>query len=92
MMIEAASQMGACRVGEYENVASYYEVKGCFKPSESSNPYEGKKNEINYGTEYKLELRCEESLVRDLITTIRRLHPYEEALINVIQLSNHLFE
>lgn len=91
-MVSAATNLGACKVGDYENVASYFEVEGCWKPKSSANPFSGKIDAVNYGREYKLELRCKENLVRKLIKTLRNLHPYEEALINVIPLANHLFE
>lgn len=91
-VLDKAAQLGACRVGDYEHVASYYEVKGSWKPNENSKPVNGVKNEINYGSEYKLEFRCPEDKVREVLQSIRKVHPYEEALINVIRLDNDLFE
>lgn len=59
---------------------------------ESSEPLTGEKNTVNYGKEYKLEIRCEETYVKSVLQKIRELHPYEEALINVIRLDNGRFE
>ncbi len=91
-MIGSVSVMGACKVGDYENVASYFEIEGCFKPTDKANPHTGIKNTLNYGNEYKLEFRCEESLVFDVLKKVKEVHPYEEPLINVIKLYNHIFE
>ncbi len=91
-MIDELSIIGACRVGGYDNVASYFEVEGCWKPTNCSNPYSGRKNVLNYGNEYKLEFRCEEHLVSDVLRKIKEIHPYEEAVINVIKIYNYLFE
>lgn len=91
-VIQNVSEIGGCKVGDYDNVASYFELEGCWKPTESANPYSGKINSLNHGREYKLEIRCEEKIVGIVLRRIRELHPYEEALINVIQLSNHIFE
>lgn len=91
-MIEEITKLGACRVGNYDNVASYYEIEGCWRPLGESTPFTGEKNKINYGKEYKLEIRCEEQYVKTVLKKIREIHPYEEALINVIKLYNRLFE
>jgi len=87
-----ATEAGACKVGDYDYIASYYQIEGCWRPLEESRPITGEKNKVNYGTEYKLELRCEEVHVKTVIEKIREVHPYEEALINIIKLENHLFE
>ncbi len=91
-MLAEVTKSGACRVGNYDNVASYYEIEGCWKPLENSAPAAGEKNTVNYGREYKLEIRCKEKKVRDVLQKIRELHPYEEPLINIIKLENHNFE
>ncbi len=60
-LYKEVSRLCAFKIGDYENVATYYEIEGCWKPSGNSNPVTGAKNIINYGKEYKLEFRCEES-------------------------------
>jgi len=50
------------------------------------------KNEINYGKEHKLGFRCEENLVKEVISEVKRIHPYEEVVINIIELANSKFE
>ncbi|MBI9011023.1 MAG: cytochrome C biogenesis protein [Clostridiales bacterium] len=91
-MIELATSLGACEYDRYDHVASYYEIEGCWRPSERSNPVTGEKNTVNYGKEYKLELRCKEQYVKAVLGALRKKHPYEEAVIHVIRLDNHLFE
>jgi len=91
-ILSAASDLGACKVGDYDHVATFYEIEGCWKPGTESNPVTGVKNEINYGKEYKLEFRCEDSMVKEVLSEIKRIHPYEEVLINVIELVNYKFD
>lgn len=91
-VIEEATKLGACKVGNYDYVVSYYEVEGCWKPLGEATPFSGKKNALNHGKEYKLEIRCEEPYVKNVLKRIREMHPYEEALINVIKLENTFFE
>ncbi len=91
-VLEEVSKLGACHVGKYDYVASYYEIEGCWRPLEESTPFTGDRGKINYGKEYKLEIRCEEKYIGSILKKIRKIHPYEEALINVIRLENHIFE
>lgn len=91
-MLEEVTKLGACKVGNYDHVASYYEIKGCWRPLDGSTPVTGDQNIVNYGKEYKLEIRCEEQYVREVLKRIREIHPYDEALINVLKLENHNFE
>jgi hypothetical protein len=46
---------------------------------------------VSEGTEYKMEINCRRELVEEAIRIIKSNHPYEEPLINVIPLANHLF-
>jgi hypothetical protein len=66
--------------------------RGFFRPMEGANPSEGKVGEINEVAEYKLEVNCKRELVKEAIEVIKRVHPYEEPLINVIPLVNHIFD
>jgi len=91
-ILKAVSVLGACKVGNYDHVATFYEIEGCWKPGSESSPVTGVKNEVNYGKEYKLEFRCEESKVKDVVSEINRIHPYDEVLINVIELVNYKFD
>mgnify|MGYP006421204965 CR=1 FL=1 len=89
-IIEASNKLGACKVGEYDYVSSYYEINGSFRPLEGSEPYDGKKNEINFLKECKLEIRCEEKFLKKVIKRIKEIHPYEEPVVNIIKLYNDL--
>lgn len=42
--------------------------------------------------EYKLEVNCRRNLANEAMEVIRRVHPYEEPIINIIPLVNRLFE
>lgn len=66
-------------------------LRGFFRPMEGANPFEGTVGQISEVAEYKMEVNCKRGLVNEAIKVIKRVHPYEEALINVIPLANHLF-
>jgi hypothetical protein len=85
------AKIGVGRIGNYDHCMAMYLVQGSFRPLEGANPFEGKVGEINEGTEYKMEINCKRKLIEEAIKIIKSVHPYEEPLINVIPLANHLF-
>jgi hypothetical protein len=86
------AKIGVGRIGNYDHCMAMYLIQGSFRPLEGANPFEGKVGEINEGTEYKMEINCKRELVNEAIKVIKSVHPYEEPLINIIPLANHLFD
>lgn len=73
------AKVGAGRIGKYDHCLAYTLVKGYWRPLEGSNPFDGEIGQISEGMEAALE-------------AIRRIHPYDEPLINIIPLANQLFK
>ena len=86
------AKIGVGRIGNYDHCVAMYPVQGSYRPLEGANPFEGKVGEISEGVEHKVEVNCRRELVNDAIRVIRGIHPYEEPLINIVPLANHLFE
>ena len=91
-LAEALSEIGVGVIGKYDHCVALTPVRGFFRPLEGANPFEGTVGEINEVAEYKLEVNCKRELVNDAIHVIRRVHPYEEPLVNILPLANHLFD
>lgn len=89
---DALAKAGVGVIGNYDHCFATSQVQGSFRPLEGANPFDGKVGEISVTVEYKLEVNCRRELVNEALAALRRSHPYEEPLINVIPLSNHLFE
>jgi hypothetical protein len=85
------SKIGVGRVGNYDHCMAMYPVQGSYRPLEGANPFEGTVGVVSEGTEYKMEINCKRELIDEAIKVIKSVHPYEEPLINVIPLANHLF-
>jgi hypothetical protein len=79
-------------IGNYDHCIAFSLVRGSWRPLEGAHPYDGKIGEISEGSEAKVEVNCKQENVRDALQVIRRVHPYDEPLINVIPLANALFE
>ncbi|MGE5250891.1 MAG: cytochrome C biogenesis protein [Bacteroidota bacterium] len=88
---EELARAGAGRIGNYDHCIAYSLIHGSWRPLEGSNPYDGEIGKISEGTEAKVEVNCPADRVRAVLQAIRRVHPYEEPLINLIPLANHLY-
>jgi hypothetical protein len=86
------AKVGVGRIGEYDHCVATYPVKGYFRPLPGADPFEGEVGKISEVAEYKVEVNCKRELVNEAMKVIRSVHPYEEPLVNVIPLANHLFE
>ena len=85
------AKIGVGVIGNYDHCVGVTLVQGYFRPMEEANPFEGEVGNISEVAEYKVEVNCKRELVNDALGVIKRVHPYEEPLINVIPLANHLF-
>ena len=85
------AKIGVGRIGNYDHCVAIYPVQGYYRPLEGANPFEGEIGKIREGIEYKIEVNCRRELVNEAIKVIKSIHPYEEPLINIFPLANHLF-
>ncbi|HSJ88890.1 MAG TPA: divalent cation tolerance protein CutA [Anaerolineales bacterium] len=86
------AKIGVGRIGDYDHCVAMVPVRGFFRPLPGANPFDGEIGEIKETEEYKVEVNCKRELVNEAIQVIRSVHPYEEPLVNIIPLANHLFD
>ena len=86
------AKIGVGVIGNYDHCMALIPVRGFFRPIDGANPFEGEVGKISEVAEYKLEVNCKLELVNEAIKVIQQVHPYEEPLINIIPLANHLFK
>lgn len=89
---EALANAGAGVIGNYDHCLAISQVTGSFRPLEGANPFDGQVGKISTVPEYKIEVNCRRELRNQVIQAVKNVHPYEEPLINIIPLANHLFE
>lgn len=77
---------GAGRIGNYEHCAWQCRGQGQFRPLKGSNPYLGEKDQLETVVEYKVELVCDDELVRDALQALKTAHPYEEPAYDIYRL------
>lgn len=86
---EELNKVGALTIGgNYDNCMSYSMLKGSFRPLENANPFSGEANKLSIVDEAKVEFSAEYKLLKIVIDTIKRVHPYEVPVINVIPTLN----
>jgi hypothetical protein len=86
------AKIGVGRLGDYDHCVAISQVQGYFRPLPGANPFDGEIGRIQETIEAKVEVNCKRGLVNEAIQVIRRVHPYEEPLVNIIPLANHLFD
>lgn len=84
---EALSSSGAGHLGNYDSCLSWSAVSGCWRPLKGSSPYNGIEGVLCEAEEYKVEVCCSAEKLRDTVSAIRSVHPYEEPVINIIALT-----
>lgn len=83
---EALMSVDAGHIGNYDCCLSYSRVIGTWRPLAGTDPFIGKENEISEEEELKVEVTVIGEKLEETIAAIKAVHPYEEPVINVIEL------
>lgn len=79
------NDIGALTIGgNYDNCMSVSKVTGSWRPLEGADPFEGTIGEICEEEECKVEFCCKREIVKKAVDIIKKVHPYEEPVINII--------
>lgn len=85
---EALFNAGAGEIGNYSNCSYYTNGTGTFKANDNTNPFVGKKGEIHFEQEEKLEVIFPAWLQNKVLTALINSHPYEEVAYDIVTLNN----
>lgn len=77
---------GRGHIGRYDCCLSYSPVIGAWRPLAGTAPYLGRMGEVCHAPELKVEVTCRTDRVEETVAAVKRAHPYEEPVINVIPL------
>ena len=83
---QALWSVDAGHIGAYDRCLSWSRVESCWRPLEGTNPFLGTQGELCQAQELKIEVCCRREQLRETLEAIRRAHPYEEPVINVLPL------
>ena len=79
---------GAGTLGDYEQCCFETRGTGQFKPLASAQPFIGQVGQLEQVAEVRVELVCQDEVIRPAIKALRAAHPYEEPAFDVWQLSD----
>ena len=78
--------VGAGRIGDYTRCSWYTEGTGTFLGGEGSDPTIGERGREERVQEVRLETVFPDERQDDVVTALRRAHPYEEPAFDIYQL------
>ena len=82
----ALRAVDAGHIGNYDCCLAYSHVMGTWRPLPGTTPYLGKTLDVSEEPELKIEVTCRIDRLNETIAAIKRVHPYEEPVINAIPL------
>jgi len=85
---EAIFQAGAGRIGNYDKCSYNLQGKGSFRGDEGTNPFVGKKGQIHYEEETRVETIFPSYLQGKIVKALVKAHPYEEVAYDIYPLDN----
>lgn len=83
---DAVCMAGAGVIGNYTDCSMIIKCTGTFKPNSEANPYLGENGKLEFADENKVEVVCNVEKVKEVIKSLREVHPYEEPAIDIIPL------
>lgn len=86
---EAASAAGAGNIGNYDSCSFSSKGIGRFRPLEGATPAIGTVDEVEEVAEERIEFMVTEQHIRNVLTAIVNVHPYEEPAIHVLQMQDY---
>ena len=74
---DAMFESGGGKLGCYDRCCWQVKGIGQFRPLEGSNPFSGTEGETEKDPEWKVEMVCEDQLIKSVIESLLENHPYE---------------
>ena len=69
---------GAGKIGHYDECCWEVLGNGQFRAGQGSHPTRGEIGRLECIAEYKVEMVCDDQLIRDVVETLLEEHPYEQ--------------
>jgi dinuclear metal center YbgI/SA1388 family protein len=79
---------GAGTIGDYDECSFNIEGTGTFRADENCNPFVGNIGERHHENEVKVEVICPTYLQSKVVSSMLKVHPYEEPAFDIYKLEN----
>ncbi len=84
----AVFSAGAGKIGNYSHCSWQTLGEGQFIPLANSNAFIGKINTLEKVAEYKVEIVCDETHIKNVVAALKLAHPYEVPSYQILKLEN----
>jgi dinuclear metal center YbgI/SA1388 family protein len=85
---ESLFDAGAGTIGKYDKCSYNSTGKGSFRGLDNATPFIGKKGELHFEDEIKIEVILPTYLKSNIVNNLLKIHPYEEVAYDLIPLAN----
>jgi hypothetical protein len=85
---EAVGKAGAGKIGNYSFCSFSSKGVGRFRPEQGANPHIGEVGKFEEVVEERIETICPREKLQEVITAIKKVHPYDEVALDVYPLEN----
>lgn len=82
----ALFSLGVGKIGNYDSCCWQALGQGQFRALEGSKPYLGQAGELETVAEYKVEMVCDDALIKAAVASLITAHPYEEPAYDLVKL------
>jgi hypothetical protein len=83
---KAIGEAGGGKLGNYSFCSFATRGVGRFLPNDKAHPTIGKSGVFEEVEEERIEVTCDSAVLKEVITAIRTVHPYEEIAMDVWKL------
>jgi hypothetical protein len=83
---QALFDIGVGKIGNYECCSWECLGMGQFKALKDADPSIGEVGRLEVLEEYKVEMVCDDALIKKAIDTLKNTHPYEEVAYEVFKM------
>lgn len=83
---EAMGNAGVGKIGNYTYCSFSSQGIGRFKPEEGAHPTIGEVGKLELVKEERIEAVCPREILKDVVVAIKKVHPYEEVVLDVYPL------
>lgn len=85
-IIDAASNAGAGNIGKYKGCAFITDGTGTWTADKDANPHLGEVGKLQEIAEVKIEMQLDDKDLQNVLAAVKKVHPYEEVVIDVVRL------
>lgn len=85
---DAIGKAGAGKLGNYSFCSVSTKVTGRYFPEEGATPHIGQIAKLEQVEEERIEVTCDNDVLKDVIDAIKSVHPYEEIALDVYSLED----